>query len=335
MAEDREEAAGEEPAGGFDFWELYRYQKVMFRVVYATVPLMLAGVYFFGWRVLAMVAVSVVAGSFAEWLFCRARGEPISSAVFVTAVLYALILPPRTPFYVVVVGIVVAIVFGKEVFGGYARNIFNPALVGRCFVYVCFPVALTAEWLKPFAEWPAGLVHWARSAEAFTRATPLTMYRTGEGATALWRMLIGNVGGTAGATSSLLIVGAGVYLALTKTANWRLIVGTLLGALVASAAFHYGGAETVPGPVFTLFSGGLLFGAVYMVTDPISAAQSNEGRWIFGIEVGILTVIIRGFSNWYEGVMFAILIGNMFNPIMEHYLRRYKSWRRERAEGES
>lgn len=310
--------------------EFFRYQKIMFRVVYATAPLMVAGVYFFGWRVLALVLVSVAAAVLFEWLFTHSRGEPVSSAVFVTAILYAFTLPPRAPWYVAIVGIGVAIVFGKEVFGGYARNIFNPALVGRCFVYICFPVALTAEWLPPFRGWPAGLTHWAMGVDAFTRATPLTNYKLGEGAASLWELLLGNVGGAVGATSSALIIVAGVYLAVTKTANWRIIVAVLLGAAVGSAAFHYGGAETVPPPLFALLSGGLLFGAVFMATDPISAAQSNEGRWIYGVEVGLLSVVIRGFSNWPEGVMFAILIGNMFNPIMEHYLRRYRGWRRER-----
>ncbi len=316
---------------GFSFWSVYRYQKVMFRVVLATVPAMAASVYFFGWRALSVVALSVVAGSFVEWLFCRARKEPVSSAVFVTAVLYALTLPPRVPYYVVLVGIVVAVMFGKEVFGGYARNIFNPALVGRCFVYVCFPIDMTGHWLAPYAGWPGGLAHWAKAADAFTRATPLTVFKSDHVRESLGSLLFGNTGGSLGETSALLIALAGIYMMWTKTANWRITVGCLLGAAGMSALYNAVGSAAVPDPLFTVLAGGFMFGAVFMATDPISAAQTNPGRWVYGVEVGALTVIIRAFSNFNGAVMFAILIGNMFNPIMEHYMRAHKQWKRERA----
>jgi Na+-transporting NADH:ubiquinone oxidoreductase subunit B len=309
------------------------YQKPMLRVVLATVPAIGASVYFFGWRALAVVLFSVVVGTVCEWLFCRTRGEKVTSAVLVTAVLFALTMPPRVPYFVVAVGVAVGVIFGKEVFGGFARNVFNPALVGRCFVYVCFPVALTAEWLAPYGGPAGGLVHWAGSPDAFTRATPLLNYKTGESAASLTDLLLGNVGGSLGATSALLILIGGVYLVATRTANWRIPAAVLLGAALTAAGFHYGGAETVPGPLRTLLSGGLMFGAVFMATDPISAAQTNEGRWAYGLLIGFLTVVIRGFSNFPGGVMFAILMGNMFNPAMDHYIRQFKRARRERAGG--
>jgi Na+-transporting NADH:ubiquinone oxidoreductase subunit B len=332
MGEGAETAgAAEEAEVGFRLSELIRYQKTMFRVVLATVPAMAAGVYFFGWRTLLLVALAVVVGMFCEWLFARSRGEPITSAVFVTAVLYALSMPPRTPIMVMVVGIVVAVIFGKEVFGGYARNVFNPALVGRCFVYVCFPVAMTAEWLQPYTGFPAGLAAWGQGADAFTRATPLYLYKVGEGAAPLGDLFWGSVGGCIGETSSLMIIIGGVYLLWTKTASWRITIPVLVGSALTSAAFHYGGAETVPGPLFTLLSGGLLFGAFFMATDPISAAQTNEGRYIYGFLVGVLIVIIRGFSNFPGGVMFAILLMNMFNPLIDHSVREFKKSRKARA----
>ena len=311
--------------------DLIRYQKPMFRVVLATVPAMAAGVYFFGWRSLFLVALTVAVAMFCEWLFTRSRGEPITSAVFVTAVLYALSMPPRTPVLVMVVGIVVAIVFGKEVFGGYARNVFNPALVGRCFVYVCFPVAMTAEWLEPYSGFPAGLTAWVQGADAFTRATPLYLYKSGEGVAPLSGLFFGGVGGCIGETSAAFIILGGIYLLWTKTASWRITIPVLAGAALTSAAFHYGGAETVPGPLFTLLSGGLLFGAVFMATDPISAAQTNEGRYIYGFLVGVLIVVIRGFSNFPGGVMFAILLMNMFNPLIDHAVREFKKSRKSKA----
>lgn len=313
------------------FRDHYLYQKPMIRVMAATVPAMLGAVYFFGWRALAVIAVSIVVGSFFEWLFCRKRGEKVSSAVLVTAVLFALIMPPRVPYGVVAVGMAVAIVFGKEVFGGFGRNVFNPALVGRCFVYVCFPRAMTAEWLAPYGGLPGGLAHWARAADAFTRATPLTQYKAGETAASLGDLLLGHVGGCLGETSALLILIGGAYLLWTRTANWRIIASCLVGAAVTSAAFRYGGAETLPGPLFTVLAGGFMFGAVFMATDPISAAQTNEGRLIYGGLIGVLTVIMRGFSNFPEGVMFAILLMNMFNPAIDHYIREAKKARKARA----
>jgi Na+-transporting NADH:ubiquinone oxidoreductase subunit B len=299
----------------------------MLRVVYATTPLIVASIYFFGWRSLAVVLLSVAAGTFFEWLFCRARGEPVSSAVFVTAVLFALIMPPRVPWLVVVVGMAVGIVFGKEVFGGFARNVFNPALVGRCFVYVCFPVAMTAQWLRPFEGFPGGFARWARTADAFTRATPLLQYKTGEGVASLGRLAMGQVGGSLGETSALLILAGAVYLIWTRTANWRIIASCIVGGMITSGAFHFGGAATVPGPLFTVLAGGFLFGSVFMATDPISAAQTNEGRYIYGLAIGAITVIIRAFSNFAGGVMFAILLMNMFNPTIDHYIREIKRGR--------
>jgi Na+-transporting NADH:ubiquinone oxidoreductase subunit B len=325
--------AAEEAQEGFTLSELIRYQKPMFRVVLATLPAMAAGVYFFGWRTLFLVALTVVVAAFCEWLFARSRAEPITSAVFVTAVLYALSMPPRTPVMVMLVGIAVAVIFGKEVFGGYARNVFNPALVGRCFVYVCFPVAMTAEWLQPYGGFPAGLAAWGQGADAFTRATPLYLYKIGEGAASLPDLFFGSVGGCIGETSSLLIIIGGIYLLWTKTASWRITIPVLAGAALTSAAFHYGGSQTVPGPLFTLLSGGLLFGAVFMATDPISAAQTNEGRYIYGFLVGVLIVIVRGYSNFPGGVMFAILLMNMFNPLIDHAVREVKKSRRARAKG--
>ena len=318
---------------------LFRYQKIMIRVVIATIPVILGSVYFFGWRSLTVILLSIVCASFTEWLFCRARKEPISSAVFVTAILYALILPPSIPYSAVIIGIVVGIVFGKEVFGGFGRNVFNPAMVGRCFLYVCFPVEMTARWLTPYAGAPGrlgGLGKWAGNLDAVTRATPLWQYKdtAGETVASLKDLFLGNVGGCLGETSALLIlIGAG-YLLFRKTASWRIVVSCVVGALISSASFHYLGFQRVPGPLFSVFGGGFLFAAVFMATDPISAAQTNEGRYIYGFGIGLLTVIIRAFSNFAGGVMFSILFMNMFNPILDHYIREAKKWRGASGEGE-
>ena len=132
-----------------------RKQPIMRKVVLALMPCVAGSVYFFGWRSLALVAVSWIFGFLTEYAFCRHRKEPVSEAVFVTATIYAMILPPTVPWHVLIIGIVFAVAFSKEVFGGFGRNVFNPAMSGRCFVYICFPVAMTARW-APAAEGPLG-----------------------------------------------------------------------------------------------------------------------------------------------------------------------------------
>lgn len=316
----------------FSFWkDLYKYQKPMVRVVIALVPVMLASIYFFGWRSLAIMIECVVLGTFAEWMFCHQRGEKVSAAVFVTALLYALTLPPTVPYLVAGVGIVVAIIFGKEVFGGFGRNIYNPALVGRCFVYICFPISMTSKWFSPLSGTFNGFSHWTETADAITRATPLTTYKAGGEVADIGNLLIGNVSGSMGETSAVLIVLAAIYLIVKKTASWRIILACLCGGVFFSAIFSWMvGAPTVPAPLFTLLSGGFLFGSVFMATDPVSSPSTNKGQYFYGICIGGLAVIMRGFSNFPEGMMFAIILMNTFVPITDHYIRQYNKAQRKR-----
>jgi Na+-transporting NADH:ubiquinone oxidoreductase subunit B len=324
-------ATGQDGGLSISLDAIYKHQKPMVQVVISLIPVMLASVYFFGWRSAVIMAECVVVGTVAEWLFCRKRNEKVSQAVLVTALLLALTLPPTVPYSVAAVGVIVAIVFGKEVFGGFGRNVYNPALVGRCFIYICFPVSMTSQWLPPFSG-GTGFARWTGSADAITRATPLMTYKAGEGAEELSNLFFGNISGSLGATSSVLILLAGLYLIVKKTANWRIIVACLLGGVAFSALFHWGiGSATVPGPLFTLLAGGFLFGSVFMATDPVSSPSTNMGRWFYGIAIGGLAVIMRGFSNFPEGIMFAILLMNTFVPIGDHYIRQYKKSRREAA----
>ena len=317
-------------------WRLYQYQKPNITVVLSLIPVMAASIYFFGWRSLMVAVWCVAVGTFTEWLFCRSRGEKVSSAVLVTSLLFALILPPTVPLSVAAVGIVIAIVFGKEVFGGFGRNIYNPALVGRCFVYICFPVAMTSQWLPAFSSGAGGVARWTGSADSITRATPLIQYKAQEGAAQLQDMLFGNVAGSMGATSSLVIIIAGAYLIYKKTANWQIMASCLVGGLVTSTLFHYVvGSPTVPGPLFTVLAGGFLFGTVFMATDPISSSSTKGGRIIYGVSIGVLTVIIRGFSNFPEGIMFAIVLMNTFVPITDHFVREFGKWRKARQQAQA
>ncbi len=307
-------------------------QVLMRKVVYSLIPIILASVYFFGWRSVILMAVVTVAGVLTEWAFKRKGNKPVSEAVFVTAILFTLTLPPQTPYWVAVLGIVFGIVFGKEVFGGFGRNVFNPALVGRAFIYVSFPKFLTIEWTKPFTGLLGGFTHYlGEPIDAVTTATPMLAFRATGETMDFTKILFGQISGSLGETSALLIILAGIYLVYTKTANKEGTLGTLVGFLAMTLTFNALGVTQVPDPLFGLFSGGILFAAVFMVTDPISSPKTKEGRWIYGILIGIVTVVIRGFALFAGGVMFAILIGNSFAPIIDETVKYFKGRQKAKA----
>lgn len=308
-------------------------QALMRKVLISLIPIVIAAVYFFGWRALALIAVSCVAGILAEWAFKRKGNKPVTEAVFVSSVLYALTLPPGTPFWVAAIGIAFGIVFAKEVFGGFGRNVFNPALVGRAFVYVNFPAFLTIQWVQPAHGFPGGFGQWITApADALATATPMLAFRADGFMEPLQNMFLGNISGSLGETSALLILLAGAYLIYTKTASWEIMASTVLGLLVADSAFYFLGFSQVPSPLFGLLSGGLLFGAVFMATDPISSPKTQKGKWIYGLLIGLVTVIIRGFALFAGGMMFAILIANTFVPLLDEGVKAFEKISADRKE---
>jgi Na+-transporting NADH:ubiquinone oxidoreductase subunit B len=316
----------------------FRVQKPMVTMTWTLLPVVAFAIFLFGWRVLAVVLACLLVGVFTEWLFTRSRDEPVSSAVWVTCLLFALSLPPGVPWLTVVVGIVVAVMFGKEVFGGFGRNVFNPALVGRAFVYIAFPAGMTRSWPVPELSLPGGFARWGWAFEqaevdAMTAATPLKAFKNlGEPADYL-DMFLGRTGGSMGETCALLILLCGAWLCYKRAANWRIPVGVLLGAAAMSFIFRvFGATNQVADPLYQILGGGMMFGAFFMATDPVSAPMRNGSRWIFGVGVGVLAVIIRGFGAWYCGVMFAIIFMNMFNPITDHYMASLAKWRKARAQ---
>lgn len=320
----------------------------MRRVLLATVPCIAGGVYYFGWRMLACVLFCCAVGFIAELLFCRWRREPVSEAVFVTAVLFALIMPAGAGWHVQAVGMVFAVIFSKEVFGGFGRNFFNPALAGRCFVYICFPVALTAAWPQA-ATGPIGaLDRWTtvESAATVTGATPMAYLKAGklvirpgdeEGTVdeipfvisadeqvtvsrgAFYKAIIlGRMSGTAGVTSALLILIGGIYLYYTKTASRETILSVIITYALLNQLLFWLKVDPVLGALPAVLGGGFLFGAFFMATDPISSPKTKAGRIIYGILISVCAVVIRNFSIFNGGMMFAILLGNMFAPIIDY-----------------
>ena len=258
-----------------------------------------------------------------EYFFCRKRGEPVSEAALVTGILYALVMPPTVPWHVLITGIVFAIVMVKEAFGGFGNNIFNPALAGRCFVYISFPVAMTAAWIPP-AQGPAGaLLSWTSGgSDAVTSATPMALMKAGEltvsGADIFYGLFLGRIAGTMGVTSALLILAGGMYLFLTRTADRIMIITVIAVYAILNQVLHIAGVAPVPGALTAVFGGGFLFGAFFMVTDPVSSPSTTPAKIAYAILIAVCTVVIRNFSIFNGGLMFSILIGNMFAPVFDY-----------------
>jgi Na+-transporting NADH:ubiquinone oxidoreductase subunit B len=310
----------------------------MRRMIIGLVPCILASIYFFGWRSLVMVLTACAVGFGTEYLFARRNNERVTEAVFVSAMIFALIMPPTVPWHVLVIGMVFAIMFGKMVFGGFGFNIFNPAMAGRAFVYICFPVALTATW-APAAQgnWGA-LAMWstAVSPDVMTSATPMALVKAGTAPSpSLLTMLIGNLAGTMGVTSVLAILIGGIYVFGTKTANRYIIITViivyaLVNALLALLNVH-GAAGIMP----ALMGGGFLFGAFFMATDPVSAPKKRPAQIIYAVIIAISTSVIRTFSVFNGGFMFSLLLANMFAPILDHAFTHRRKGHREPAEGKA
>lgn len=293
---------------------LIQWQPAMTRVLWALTPALAASVWFFGWSSLVTLAVANACGFLTEYAFARHRQEPVTSAVFVTSSLFALTLPPNLPLWMVAIGIIFGVGFGKMVFGGFGRNIFNPALVGRAFIYVNFTTAMNNRWFEPFGGPGGGWLSYAP--DTVCTATPIAVLKAG-GEMPWLRLLLGNTAGCLGETSALLLILGGAWLLWHQTANRTIVAATLGSFLALQGAFWLAGMTGVTDPLRAMLSGGFMLGVLFMATDPVSATKTQLGRWCYGIMIGTLTVIIRTFSVWPEGFMFAILLANMFGPITD------------------
>lgn len=307
-------------------------QNNMRSVILSLLPIVLASIYYFGLRSLLLLSVICIFAFITEYTFKVKTGKPVSEAIFVSALLYGLTLPPSTPFWVAALGIIFGIVFGKEVFGGFGRNVFNPALVARAFVYVSFPSFLTTQWSKPFEGFPGGLTKYTSSIyDSISTATPMLNYRSSGELESIKNLLIGNISGSLGETCGLLILLSAIYLIYRKVASYRSMLGVVLGFFSTSYIMIFLGFNEIPSPLWGLFSGGLIFATVFMVTDPISSAKTNKGKWIYGFLIGLVTVIIRGFALFAGGVMFAVLIGNTFAPIIDEGIKTLENMKKDKG----
>ncbi|MBZ2174419.1 RnfABCDGE type electron transport complex subunit D [Schnuerera sp. xch1] len=308
-------------------------QKMMRTVIVSLIPLILTSIYFFGWRSLILLMVVTIFGISTEWIYEKKQNKKISEAILVTCILYTLTLPARTPFWIASIGIVFGVFFAKEVFGGFGRNLFNPALVARAFVYISFPEPLTAQWSIPAVGFPGGFVKYlTKNIDVLSQSTPMLTFRETGFIEPLDSLLLGNVAGSLGETSAILIIIAGIYLLYKKVAAWQTMTGVIAGFMIANTVFYILGSSQIPNPIFGILSGGFLFGTVFMVTDPISSPKTKGGKWIYGILIGIVTVIIRGYALFAGGMMFSILIGNTFAPIIDEGIKYVKKMKKEKRE---
>lgn len=283
----------------------------MYGVILALLPCLFASIYFFKMSAVGVVLTCVLSSVITEAAFQRLMRRKVTigdGSAILTGLLLGLVLPPSLPLWACVLGAVAAIGLGKQVFGGLGFNIFNPALLGRAFLMASFPVFLT-RWVEP------------GTLDAVTSATPLGLMKFEGTATSLTRLFWGNVAGSLGETSAFCILIGGGYLLIRKIIDWRVPLSFLLALVIFGGAMNLVSPVRYPGALFHLLSGGFLFGAVFMATDPVTTPVTKKGRWVFGIGCGILVVVIRLWGGLPEGVMYSILLMNGLTPLINRYTR--------------
>ncbi len=301
---------------------------IMRQVIYALIPGALVGVYFFGIPALKVIAVAVVSCVVMEVLWQKLTGNPITvkdGSAVLTGLLLAMNLPSGAPWWLVVIGSLVAIIIAKQLFGGIGNNPFNPALVGRVFLLISFPVAMTT--------WPEPRSFFSQAADATTGATPLGALKTaifehGTIAAApgmnLMDPFLGNVGGSLGEISALALILGGIYLIARKIITWHIPVVYIATVAVFTGILWLINPEGYASPSFHLVAGGLMLGAFFMATDMVTSPITNTGKVVFAAGCGVITVVIRLWGGYPEGVSFAILIMNAFVPLINRATRPTK-----------
>jgi len=304
---------------------------IMFNVVLALLPVTGFAVFAFGLAGLLTLSMALVSCVLTEHLICRATGKPTTIgdwSVTITGLLYGLTLPPCLPLWMVAVGGVIGVAMGKALFGGLGYNTFNPALVGRAVLQAAFPVAMTT-WIPGFSAGrfstlPAStltLPFTVPTVDAITSATPLALWKFSHETTATADLALGFISGSAGETSSVLILAGGLYLIARNMMNWRIPASIFAAVTVFSGALHLVDPARYASPAFMLFSGGLMLGAVFMASDMVGSPMTSRGCYLYGALIGLVTVVIRTWGGLPEGVMYAILLGNAVTPHLDRWIR--------------
>ncbi len=297
----------------------------MYDVIIALIPALAVSFYFFGWGAFVVTLTSVAACMLFEWLISRflmGRKELtiLDGSAILTGLLLALNVPSTLPLWIIVIGALVAIGIGKMSFGGLGSNIFNPAIVGRVMLLISFPVQMTSY------PMPRGM---EATLDATSGATPLAIakgvVRGSEGFTmdklpSLVDNLLGSVGGSLGEVSAVALLIGFAYLLIRKVITWHIPVAIIATVAIFAGIMNLANPEVYAGPLFHILSGGLLLGAIYMATDYVTSPMSNSGMLLYGVMIGIITMLIRLFGAYPEGMSFAILFMNGIVPIINRYM---------------
>jgi electron transport complex protein RnfD len=301
-----------------------KVKKIMYGVVIALVPALAGSVYFFGWRALFLIALSVLSAIITEWIFQKVTKKKIKSldgSAIITGILVAFNIPVNSPWWIPVIGSFFAIFIVKQLFGGLGYNIFNPALAARAFMTASWPSLMSGNWTPPINGTLSGL----KILDGITQATPLSLLLMNPSTSVvhslnstkmLKALFIGNVGGCLGETSALLLLIGALFLFLMGYADWRISLSYIGTVFVFTGILFFSGV-TPANPVFHILSGGVMLGGLFMATDMVTSPVTLKGRWIFGTGGGILCVIFRLWAGYPEGVSYSILIMNMFVPLLD------------------
>lgn len=300
-------------------------QKIMYRVVYALLPALAWSVFVFGAAALLVTLISVVSCLTFEYLIqkylMKIKPTITDGSALITGVLIAFNVPSNIPWWIIVIGSLAAIGIAKISFGGLGSNIFNPALVGRVFLLISFPVQMTS--------WP---VNSLSGIDGLTAATPLGIIKEGlsngtpiseisQHLPSATDILFGNIGGSLGEISALLLIIGGLYLLWKKVITWHIPVSIIGTVALIAAIFWFINPEMYINPVYHILTGGLMLGAIFMATDMVTSPMNPKGQIIYGVGIGLITISIRMFGAYPEGVSFAILIMNAFTPLINNYVK--------------
>lgn len=274
-------------------------------------------------KVLPIVAVSYIVGLGIEFTFCQIKGHPINEGFLVSGILIPLVMPPDVSLGLVALATAFAVVVGKEVFGGTGMNILNPALTARVFLYIAKPLAMTGDTIWVVADFKSEHMK-ERLADGYSGATALGELGAGREATGtMMENFIGWIPGSIGETSVLMCLIGAAILIFTGIGSWRIMLSTFIGGFVMATILNLVGGNTYYDypAVQHLLVGGFAFGAIFMATDPVSAAQTTRGKWIYGFLIGLLTILVRVFNPGFpEGIMMVILLMNVFAPLIDYFV---------------
>jgi len=304
---------------------------IMRNVVLALLPVAGFAIYSFGLAAISVLFTALISCVATEHLLAKKFNQSTSVgdwSATITGLLYGLTLPPGLPLWMVFIGGVIGISLGKFLFGGLGCNVFNPALVARAFLQAAFPTALTT-WSPAFS--PERFTTLPSSTltlpfltpvyDGVSGATPLAAMKFNSQSTDIVNLLLGLTGGSLGETCSVVILLGGMYLIARNMMNWRIPVGIFLSVIIFSSIFHWIQPDKFAGPLFMLFSGGLMLGAVFMATDMVASPITDLGCFVYGLMIGVLIMVIRYWSGLPEGVMYAILFMNAVSPHIDNFIR--------------